>query len=93
MSDEDGSSAYHALRYGFGQVTLGVGGDHHAIAHIHRFCRRRDFALAPLDIVFWADADGAQMGLRADHMLHRRDELLGEAAMRDKNQTDHECSI
>ena len=54
---------------------------------------RRDFPLAALDIVFRPDADGAQMGLRTNHMLHRRDELLGEAAMRDEDQTDHVCSV
>ena len=59
-------------------------------ASIHRLGRRGDLALAALDIVFRPDADGAQMGLRAHHMLHRRDEFLGEAAMGNKNNSDHE---
>jgi hypothetical protein len=33
------------------------------------------------------------MGLRTDHVFHRRDELLGEAAMRDEYQTDHGDSV
>jgi hypothetical protein len=33
------------------------------------------------------------MRLRPDHVFHRRDEFLGEAAMGDKNKTDHEMSI
>ena len=49
--------------------------------------------VAPLDIVFGPDTDRAQVGLRADHVFHRRDEFLGEAAMRDEYQTDHEGSV
>ena len=57
---------------------------------IHRLGRRRDLALAALDIVLGPDADGAQMGLRPHHMLHRRNEFLGEAAMGNENKSDHE---
>ena len=49
----------------------------------------RDFALAPLDVVFGSDADRAQMRLRADHVLHRGDEFLRQAAMGDENNADH----
>jgi len=37
--------------------------------------------LTPFDVVFRADADRAQMRLRAHHVLHRRNELLRQAAV------------
>ena len=59
------------------------------LADIHRLGRRGDLALAPLDIVLGPDADGAQIGLRSDHMLHRGDEFLGEAAVGNENKSEH----
>ena len=73
-----------------GRAAEHVGGDDHAATEIDRFRGRRDFALAALDIVFRPDADGAQMGLRPHHMLHRRNEFLRQAAMGDEDDADHE---
>ena len=60
------------------------------LAQIHRLGGGRDLALAAFDVVFGPDADGAQMGLRPDHMLHRGNEFLGQAAMGDQNNADHD---
>ena len=66
-----------------------VGDDDDAAAEIDGLGGRSDLALAALDVVLGADADGAQMRLRSDHVLHRRDEFLREAAMGDENDADH----
>ena len=46
-----------------------------------------------VDIVFGSDANGAQMGLRTHHMLHRGNEFLGQAAMGNKNNANHAGSF
>src|ERR1700733_2053704 len=66
-----------------------VGGDDDAAALVDGFGGGRDLALAALEVVLRPDANGAQMGLRAHHVLHRGDELLRQPAMRDQNDADH----
>ena len=56
-----------------------------------KFGRRRidDVAPAALHVVVRPDADGRHAALGADHMLHGRKELGGQAAVSDDDQADH----
>ena len=50
----------------------------------------RDQFDAPLvHVVVGADGDGLHVFLTADHVLQRRPEFLGEAAMSDNDEADH----
>ncbi len=52
-----------------------------------------DIAASRLHIVIRADADGFDIQLRPDHMLHRRDEFGRQPPMRHQHQSDHASSF
>ncbi len=55
---------------------------------------RVQYILAALaDIVLGTDADSGHLILRANHMFHRRYELVGEPAMSYQHQSDHKYII
>ncbi len=65
----------------------------HARAGIDPATGGQDVLAALFHVVFRADADGGDRGLRAHHMLHGEDEFLRQAPVRDDHEADHLNSL
>jgi hypothetical protein len=74
-----------------GRAAEHVGEDDDAAAALHRANRLHDVGASHLELVLGADRHGSDLVLRADDMLERGPELVGQAAVRDDDEADHAC--
>ena len=54
---------------------------------------RLDLGAPPLHVVVRTDADGGDVPLRADDVLHRGAKLFGQTAMGHQHEADHDCLL
>ena len=81
------------LHHGDGEVgrraAEHVGQQHDAVTGIAPVDTGLDFGAAVFHVVFGADADGIDVPLRADHVLHGGAQFLRQPAVGDQDHADH----